>query len=520
MTPRRPITVGEHNRARRRTRRGNPDAEKKGAHSSTKPEASEPPQRLVPGEGVSLACSFQPEEHHDLLRILVGDTEAKAPRAGAVSASVAETSADPRSWLSALLTALVATRFPGPGSHLLHEDLHFSRTPQAGDELDVRLVARTIDPPVGQEVHACLECRVTNPRHELVAEGLLEVSLPHRPRGAGPGGRRDRKAADADDRSPPSGSGARLYALVAVAREGLARRGRAPLRTAVVHPVEPAALAGAVAARRAGLIEPILVGPTRKLRHAARLAGLDLGAYELVETEHSHAAAERAVALAHRGEVAAIMKGSLHTDELMHAALVPEGGLRTARRMSHVFVIDVHDWPRLLLLTDAAINVTPDLEAKRDIVQNAIGLAHVLGVEHPRVALLSSVETVEPRIPSTLDAAALCKMADRGQITGGILDGPLAFDNAASSRAAHTKGIVSEVAGRADVLVVPDLDAGNMLAKGIEYLAGAQLAGIVLGARVPIVLTSRADLEPARLASCALAVLLALATDGTRETTP
>ncbi len=274
---------------------------------------------------------------------------------------------------------------------------------------------------------------------------------------------------------------------------------------------DAAALGGAISAAHAGLITPVFIGPERKIRHAAKKAGLDLSPYTLLATEHSHAAADEAVALARRGEVEAVMKGSLHTDELMHAVVDPARGLRTDRRVSHVFVLDVPDWPRLLLLTDAAVNVTPDLEAKRDIVQNAVDLAHVLGIPEPRVALLSSVETVTPRIPSTLDAAALCKMVDRGQITGAILDGPLAFDNAVSARAARTKGIHSAVAGRADILVVPDLDAGNMLAKGIEYLDRARLAGLVLGTRVPVILTSRADLEEARMASCALAVFQALA---------
>ncbi len=226
-------------------------------------------------------------------------------------------------------------------------------------------------------------------------------------------------------------------------------------------------------------------------------------------SECCHAAAEKAVALARAGEVDALMKGSLHTDELMHAVLAPGIGLSTARRMSHVFVMDVPAYPRPLFITDAALNIAPDLEAKRDIVQNALDLAHVLGLEMPKVAILSVVETVNPKLKSTLEAAALCKMADRGQITGGLVDGPLAFDNAVSPEAARTKGIVSPVAGQADILVVPDLEAGNMLAKQLEYLADALSAGIVLGARVPIVLTSRADSPLARMASCALALLLA-----------
>jgi phosphate acetyltransferase len=285
-------------------------------------------------------------------------------------------------------------------------------------------------------------------------------------------------------------------------------RGLAPLRTAVVHPVDEIALRGAIEAARARLIVPVLVGPEAKIRAAARRAAVGLEECECLWTEHSHAAAAAAVALARERRVEALMKGSLHTDEFM-AAIVAEERLRTARRMSHVFVIDAPDYPRPLFVTDAAINIYPTLEDKVDIVQNAIDLARTLGVKTPRVAILSAVETVSPRIRSTLDAAVLCKMADRGQITGGILDGPLGFDNAVSLEAATTKGISSPVAGRADVFVVPDLEAGNLLAKQLEYLARAQIAGIVLGARVPIILTSRADKTLARLGSCAIALLLA-----------
>ena len=285
-------------------------------------------------------------------------------------------------------------------------------------------------------------------------------------------------------------------------------RGLPPIRTAVVHPVDAVSLVGAIEAAKQKLIVPVLVGPEHKIRAAARAAKLDLSPYELVPTEHSEAAAVQAVALACDRKVEALMKGSLHTDEFM-GAIVKEEKLRTARRMSHVFVIDVPDYPRPLFVTDAAINIYPTLDDKVDIVQNAIDLAHALGLRRPKVAILSAVETVSSKIRSTIDAAALCKMADRRQITGGILDGPLAFDNAVSAEAAKTKGIVSPVAGEADILVVPDIEAGNMLAKQLEYLAAAEVAGIVLGARVPIILTSRADKTLARLGSCAIALLLA-----------
>ena len=284
--------------------------------------------------------------------------------------------------------------------------------------------------------------------------------------------------------------------------------GLPPLKTAVVHPVDALSLAGAIEAAKANLIVPVLVGPEAKIRAAADAAGIDISPYTLFTTEHSHAAAAKAVELARDLTVEAIMKGSLHTDELMHA-IIAEPVIHTERRMSHVFVIDAPLYPRPLYMTDAAINIYPTLEDKRDIVQNAIDLAHALGLAVPKVAILSAVETVTEKIKSTIDAAALCKMADRGQITGGVLDGPLAFDNAVSAEAAAAKGIVSPVAGQADIFVVPDLEAGNMLAKQLEYLADADMAGVVLGARVPIMLTSRADKTLARLSSCAVALLQA-----------
>ncbi len=281
-----------------------------------------------------------------------------------------------------------------------------------------------------------------------------------------------------------------------------------PMPCAVVHPCDEASLRGALEAAQLGLIDARLVGPARRVRALAATLGLDLAGATLIDVPHSHAAAAEAVAMAARGEVTMLMKGSLHTDELMEAVLA-ERTLRTGRRMSHVFRFEVATYPKPLLITDAAINISPDLEAKADIVRNAIDLAQALGVAEPKVALLSAVETVTPRLASTIDAAALCKMADRGQIRGGQLDGPLAFDNAISAEAARVKGIVSAVAGQADVLVVPDLESGNMLAKQLEYLAGAASCGVVMGARVPIALTSRADGAVSRVASAALAVVAA-----------
>jgi phosphate acetyltransferase len=279
--------------------------------------------------------------------------------------------------------------------------------------------------------------------------------------------------------------------------------------TAVAYPCEESALAGAVEAGEKGLIEPILVGPEATIEEIARTARIDLGRVQIVDAPDGRAAAAKAVALVREGKAELLMKGSLHTDELLAAVVARETGLRTGRRISHVFIMDVPTYHKVLIVTDAAINIAPTLEDKVDICQNAIDLAIVLGVERPKVAILAAVETVNSKMPATLDAAALCKMADRKQITGGILDGPLAFDNAISTEAARTKGIQSEVAGDPDILLVPDLEAGNMLAKQLTFLAKADSAGLVLGARVPIILTSRADSVRSRIASCAVAMLAA-----------
>jgi phosphate acetyltransferase len=282
-----------------------------------------------------------------------------------------------------------------------------------------------------------------------------------------------------------------------------------PTTTAVAHPCDASSLAGAVNAAKLGLIVPILVGPKYKVQAAADAAGIDISAYETVDAEHSHDAAEKSVALVRAGRAQMLMKGSLHTDELLSAVVRRDTGLRTARRLSHCFVMDVPSHSNVLIITDAAINIFPTLEDKADIVQNAIDLAHALKIDLPKVAILSAMETVNPKLPSTIEAAALCKMADRGQITGGLLDGPLALDNAISPEAARIKHITGPVAGVADILVVPDLEAGNMLAKSLSFLMNAETAGVVLGARVPIILTSRADSVHSRMASCAVAALVA-----------
>jgi phosphate acetyltransferase/phosphate butyryltransferase len=284
---------------------------------------------------------------------------------------------------------------------------------------------------------------------------------------------------------------------------------REPITVAVAHPCDSASLSAAVEAAEAELIIPVLVGPEAKIRASAAHAGHDLTRYRIVDAAHSNESAAKAVALVRAGEAEALMKGSLHSDELLAEVVNSATGLRTGRRVTHCFVMDVPTYPKPLIITDGAVNVAPDLKTKRDIVQNAIDLAHVLRIEQPLVAILAAVETVNPDMQATLDAAALCKMADRKQITGGILDGPLAFDNAVSPEAARTKGISSPVAGQADILVVPDLEAGNILAKQLTFLTRADAAGIVLGARVPVILTSRADSVRSRMASCAVAVLLA-----------
>jgi phosphate acetyltransferase len=286
-------------------------------------------------------------------------------------------------------------------------------------------------------------------------------------------------------------------------------RGLAPIPTAVAYPCEETALAGAIDAGKQGLIVPILVGPAATIAEIARAKGIDLGGIEVVDVEGSRASAAKAVELVRQGKAELLMKGSLHSDELLAAVIAKETGLRTGRRLSHVFLMDVPTYHKVLIVTDAAINIAPTLEDKVDICQNAIDLARTFGIERPKVAILAAVETVNSKMPATLDAAALCKMAERGQIKGGLLDGPLAFDNAISRDAAKMKGITSEVAGDPDILLAPDLEAGNMMAKQLSFLANADSAGLVLGARVPVILTSRADSLRSRVASCAVAVMAA-----------
>lgn len=395
-------------------------------------------------------------------------------------------------WGGALISTVLGTELPGPGTIYLCQTLHFKSPVGLGDTVTISVKVTQKHP---EHHRVTFECTATNQRGEVVIAGDAEVIAPiekiSRPRMILP--------------EVAFRQRGRQYQRLIQKTKSLV-----PIRTAVVHPVDAVSLLGAVEAAKANIIVPVFVGPEAKIHTAAEQAKLDISPYELVATEHSHAAAATAAALARDHKVDALMKGSLHTDEFMSAILAEEK-LRTSRRMSHVFIIDAPAYPRLLFITDAAINISPSLDEKRDIILNAIDLAHALGLPEPRVAILSAVETVTEKIKSTLDAAALCKMADRRQITGGILDGPLAFDNAVSENAAKAKGIVSPVAGRADILVVPDIEAGNMLAKQLEYLADAEVAGIVLGARVPIILTSRADNLRSRMASCAIAALYASA---------
>jgi phosphate acetyltransferase len=393
-------------------------------------------------------------------------------------------------WGGALISALLGTEFPGPGTIYLQQDLHFTKPVRIGDTLTVTVTVTAKD---DAKKRVDLDCLVVNQQAERVLYGTARVLAPtlrvKRPRASVP----HIQLFDPE---------ARFKALLAKGQ------GLSAVRCAVVHPCDAESLSGAIDAANYGLIVPVLIGPQAKIEKIAEAAGLNISNIELIAVPHSHAAAEKAAEMAAKGDVEILMKGSLHTDELLHAVLA-QPVLRTGRRMSHVFRFDVPMYPKPLIVTDAALNIRPSLKEKVDIVQNAIDFAHILGLPHPKVAILSAVETVNADMPSTLDAAALCKMADRGQIKGGILDGPLAFDNAISMHAAHIKNIVSEVAGDADILAVPDLESGNMLAKQLEYLAGATGAGLVLGARVPIALTSRADGPTTRVASALLALLAA-----------
>lgn len=393
-------------------------------------------------------------------------------------------------WTAGLISTLLGTKLPGPGTIYLDQNLHFRKPVAPGDTVTATV---TVQEKRAERGIVLFDTRCTNQHGEEVLTGIATVIAPTK------------------KLSLP-----RVPLPEAILRnhdhfDRFLREARLlpPILTAVVHPCSPDAIGAAIEARDEGLITPVLVGPEHKIRAAAELAGVSLAGLQIEATEHSHAAAVRGVELASTGKVEALMKGSLHTDELLGAVVAAGSGLRTDRRISQVYVLDVAAYSKPIVITDAAVNIAPTLEQKRDICQNAIDFLQLLGVEKPLVAILAAVEVINPSMPATLDAAALTVMATRGQITGAVVDGPLAFDNAISFDSARIKAIVSRVAGQADILVVPNLEAGNMLAKQLIYLAGADAAGLVLGARVPIILTSRSDALKVRLASAALAKLMA-----------
>lgn len=431
------------------------------------------------------------------LSYLTGDVDlfqADAPAVTAAGQTIQAIAAE------VILAALLHRDLPGPGTRVLVKQLRYAGAVAVGDEITGTVSARA-KREAGFEID--FDCQVSRNGDPLIT-GTITVAAPT-------------ERIEYHNLVTPE--------IVLRHNDAFSRllqrcQGMPPVVCAIVHPCDHDSLCGPIEAAKLGLIAPVLVGPPARIRAVAEAAGVDLTPYRIVATEHSHAAADQAVAMARAGEVQALMKGSLHTDELMAAVVASATGLRTSRRISHVFVLDVPAYPRLLLITDAAINVAPDAAAKADIAQNAIDLAHVLGIPEPRLAILAAVETVNPAMQATIDAAMLCKMAERGQITGGLLDGPLAFDNAVSVEAARTKQLHSPVAGRADILLAPDLEAGNMMAKQLQYLAGADSAGIVLGARVPIVLTSRSDSVRSRLASTIVMALLADARRRAAEAAP
>lgn len=426
----------------------------------------------------------------EVLALLSGDVDPFVLQDGTDAELRSNTNCTEAAGAEALIAAVIGTKLPGPGMRITRQELDYRGDIKTGD----RLTATVEVTEKRVETHeVLLQCLCVDQEGEELVRGNVTVKAPSR-------------SVTYSEIAPPELTLRRGDNLLRMIREC---EGFPAVRCAIVHPCDRDSLLGPLEAARRELIVPVLVGPEEKIRAVASAEGADLDNAEIISVAHSHAAAIKAVELARQGEVESLMKGSLHTDELLSAVLSSETGLRTGRRISHVFVMDVPSYPRTLLISDAAINVYPKLEEKVEIVQNAIDLAHVLGIGSPKVAVLSAVETVNPHIASTLEAAALCKMADRGQIRGGIVDGPLAFDNAVSIEAAKTKGIDSPVAGMADVLIVPDLEAGNMLAKQLSYLAGAESAGIVMGTRVPIVLTSRADSVRTRLASTAVMSLVA-----------
>jgi phosphate acetyltransferase len=426
----------------------------------------------------------------DLAAMVSGDVDAfyLMPKGDADTRQEAKTTE--AAGAEAIISIVLGTRLPGPGSKIVHRDLRFSGDFTVGDALTAKVTVK--EKRKGGNL-VVFDTRCVNQAGKELVAGTVTVEAPT-------------SRLVYDNIKPPEFE---LRWGDAFAQLIKGCQGCEPIPCAIVHPCDRDSLMGAIEAARRGFIIPVLVGPEDKIRKAAEEAQIDLGPYRIVTSAYSHESAQKAVELARAGEVEALMKGSLHTDEIMGAIVPAAAGLRTSRRISHAFVMDVATYPKMFIMTDAAVNIFPNLEDKRDIVQNAIDLSHALGREMPKVGILSAVEVINSKIPSTLDAAALCKMADRGQITGGILDGPLAFDNAISAQAAKIKGIVSPVSGDVDILLAPDLEAANMLFKQLTYLSGAEGAGIVLGTRIPVVLTSRADSVRTRLASVAVMVQVA-----------
>ena len=443
------------------------------------------------GDSSSLTRTLMPEDVK-LFAILTGDVNPSVIDPSYSASGLFREVIAHGMWSGSLISTVLGTQFPGPGTILIDQSLHFSRPVTIGDTITITVTAKQ---KFDHSKHVNFDCVCTNQEGLQVVRGTAEVLAP------------TEKVSRLQEVHMPEiriDDKHQRYVQLLDRVKGLE-----PIPTAVAHPCDEESLKGPVQAFQAGIIEPILVGPENKIRAVAEEFGIDLHGIRIVHAAHSHDSAALAVSLVRTGDAEALMEGSLHTDELMGEVVARANGLRTSRRISHVFIMDVPTYHRPLLITDAAINIAPTLEDKADIIRNAIELAHIIGIPEPKVAILSAVETVNPKIQSTLDAAALCKMADRGQIKGGILDGPLAFDNAVSIVAAKTKGIKSAVAGHAEILVVPDLESGNMIAKQLEYLANALTAGIVLGTKVPIVLTSRADTAETRTASCVIAALIA-----------
>ena len=445
-------------------------------------------EELSPGDAASLSHTVS-QRDIDLFATVTGDVNPAHVDPAYAATDMFHHVIIQGMWGAGLISAVLGTELPGPGTIYLGQDLRFTHPVSIGDTITATVTVREKKPAKGDVV---LECVCTNQTGQTVIAGNAFVRAPTAKI-------RVKRVRLPDVRVLRHD---RMQAMMARAAAGAA------IAAAVVYPVDAASLMAALDGAKAGLIVPILIGPATRIQAVAREVGADIGGLRLIDVADAADAAARAVALVRSGEAGLLMKGDLHTSDLMHAVVAPDTGLRTACRISHVYLMDVPDYPRPLLVTDAAINIAPDLMDKAGIVQNAINLAHAIGIPQPRVAILAAVETINDRMQSTLHAAALCKMADRGQITGALLDGPLAFDNAINEAAAAEKGIVSPVAGRADILLVPDLEAGNMLAKQLTFMAGAEAAGLVLGARVPIILTSRADSSGTRLASCALAVLM------------